>query len=337
MTSDSDQTIRERWSSSPSPAGGGTTRAGDPASSVDEVDLTPVRTYWELVRMRFRRHRPAVISVFVLAILVIYAVIVPLTTGDGYKDPNIRKVWDPAEIVITFDPFTVEAFAPLGYDEIGQNVFVRLAKATQTSLVIGVAAVLIIAGIGSFIGAIAGFLGGRVDNLLMRLVDIVLSLPVLFIILMIVSFFGTGDVSVVIIAIGITGWTLAARLIRGEFLTLRETDFVMAARALGVHSRRIITRHMLPSALSPLIVASALGVADSVVAEAGLSFLGFGISPPEASLGNMLNNAQTYFIRAPILIVWPGLVLILIVLSVSFIGDGLRDALDPRQKIESGS
>jgi len=307
------------------------------AGTVDEVDLTPVRTYWELVRMRFRRHRPAVVSLCVLAVLVAYAVFVPLLTGEAYMDPNLRKTWDGPEIVITFSPFEVEAFAPFGYDEIGQNVFVRLAKATQTSLIIGLAAVLIIAGIGSFVGSIAGYLGGRADNLLMRLVDIVLSLPTLFIILMIVSFFGTGNVYVVIIALGITGWTLAARLIRGEFLSLREMDFVMAARALGAGHRRIITRHMLPSALSPLIVTCALGVADSVVAEAALSFLGFGISPPEASLGNMLNNAQTYFIRAPILIFWPGIMLVLIVLSVSFVGDGLRDALDPRQKIEAGS
>jgi peptide/nickel transport system permease protein len=275
--------------------------------------------------MRFMRHRLAVISVGILVVLLAYAFIVPFVTGDMYKDPSIRKVWDPPELG-----------APLGYDEIGQNVFVRLAKATQTSLIIGFAAVLIIAGIGTLVGSIAGYVGGKTDNLLMRLVDVVLSLPVLFIILMIVALFGTGNVWVVVIAIGITGWTLAARLIRGEFLTLRETDFVMAARALAVGHRRIVSRHMLPSAMGPLIVACALGVADSVVTEAALSFLGFGISPPEASLGNMLNNAQTYFIRAPMLIFWPSLILVLIVLSASFLGDGLRDALDPRQKIEAG-
>jgi peptide/nickel transport system permease protein len=323
-----------------------TTRAElDPAATVgsarsmgeDEVDLTPIRTYWQLVRMRFMRHRLAVISLVILTVLVAYAVIVPFATGEAYKDPSLRKTWDGPEIIITLDPFEVVAFAPLGYDEIGQNVFIRLAKATQTSLIIGVAAVLIIAGIGSLVGALAGYLGGRVDNILMRFVDVVLSLPVLFIILMIVSFFGTGNVTVVIIAIGITGWTLAARLIRGEFLTLRETDFVMAARALAVGHRRIVSRHMLPSAMGPLIVASALGVADSVVTEAALSFLGFGISPPEASLGNMLNNAQTYFFRAPMLVFYPGIVLVLIVLAASFLGDGLRDALDPRQKIEAAS
>ena len=294
------------------------------SDEVDEVDLAPVRTYWQLVRRRFVRHRMAVISLFVLAVLIAYAVLVPLLTGDMYKDPSLQKIYAPPEF----------PHAPLGYDEIGQNVFVRLAKATQTSLIVGFSAVIIIAGLGSLVGAIAGYLGGWVDNMLMRFVDIVLTLPILFIILMIVGFFGQGNVWVVVIAIGITGWTLAARLIRGEFLMLREMDFVQAARALGASNRRIIFRHMLPPATGPLIVAAAIGVADAVVVEAALSFLGFGISLPEASLGNMLNNAQTYFIRAPMMVFWPGVILVLMVLSASFLGDGLRDALDPRQKID---
>ena len=271
------------------------------------------------------RHRLAVVALIVLTALIAYGLIVPLLTGDAYKDASLQKIWAPPEF----------PGAPLGYDEIGQNVFVRLAKATQTSLLIGFAAVLIIVVIGSLVGSIAGYIGGWVDNGLMRLVDIVLTLPILFIILMIVGFFGQGNVWVVIIAIGITGWTLAARLIRGEFLMLREMDFVHAAKALGAGHRRIIGRHMLPPAMSPLIVAAAIGVADAVVVEAALSFLGFGISRPEASLGNMLTNAQDYFIRAPIMVVWPGLILILMVLSASFLGDGLRDALDPRQKIDA--
>jgi len=271
------------------------------------------------------RHRLAVVALIVLTALIAYGIIVPLLTGDAYKDASLQKIWAPPEF----------PNAPLGYDEIGQNVFVRLAKATQTSLVIGFAAVCIIVGIGSIVGSIAGYVGGWVDNGLMRLVDVVLTLPILFIILMIVGFFGQGNVWVVIIAIGITGWTLAARLIRGEFLMLREMDFVHAAKALGAGHRRIIGRHMLPPAMSPLIVAAAIGVADAVVIEAALSFLGFGISRPEASLGNMLTNAQDYFIRAPLMVVWPGLILILMVLSASFLGDGLRDALDPRQKIDA--
>jgi peptide/nickel transport system permease protein len=291
-------------------------------SESEEIDLTPIRTYWQLVRQRFVRHRLAVIALIALAILVTLAVVVPLATGDLYQQTSFSRSRGPA---------TIEA--PLGYDRLGINLFVRLMKATQTSLIIGLAAVLIIVGIGTFVGAIAGYAGGWLDNLLMRMVDVVLSLPVLFIILMIVAFFGVGDVRVVIIAIGITGWTLAARLIRAEFLALRGADFVQAARALGAGHRRIILRHMLPSAMAPLIVAAALGVADSVVTEAALSFLGFGISPPEASLGNMLNGATTLFLRDPIQVFYPGIVLILIVLCASFLGDGLRDALDPRQKI----
>ena len=223
-------------------------------------------------------------------------------------------------------------FAPLGYSEIGQNVLARLAKATGTSLSIGFAAVAIVVVIGVSIGSLAGFMGGWVDNALMRFVDIVLSLPTLFIILALVSFWGGGSIWVIIVAIGITGWTTASRLVRAEFLRLREIDYVQAARALGASPLRIIARHMLPPAMAPIIVAATLGVADSVVAEAALSFLGFGISQPEASLGNMLTEANTYFFRNPWLVVWPGVVLMAVVMSAAFLGDGLRDALDPRQR-----
>jgi ABC-type dipeptide/oligopeptide/nickel transport system permease subunit len=291
---------------------------------IDEVDLIPVRTYWELVRRRFIQHRLAVIALVVLVTLVTIAIVVPLLTGKTYRLSNLAlKNAGPS------------LAAPLGYDEIGINIGVRLVSALKTSLIIGGSAVLIIVGIGTFVGAVAGYAGGWLDNLMMRLVDVVLSLPVLFIILMIVSFFGVGDVRVVVIAIGITGWTVAARLIRAEFLSLRDADFVQAARALGAGHRRIIMRHMLPSAMAPLVVAAALGVADSVVVEAALSFLGFGISPPEASLGNMLNKVDSYFYTAPERILYPSVVLVLIVLCASFLGDGLRDALDPRQRIEA--
>jgi peptide/nickel transport system permease protein len=304
-------------------AGTGAPRAAADFADTEEVDLIPVRTYWQLVRRRFMRHRMAVISLFVLGLLVLAALLIPFITGEQYQRTNLRLINAP----VTFE-------APLGYNELGQNIFLRLMRGTQISLLIGMAAVVIIVGIGTLVGSIAGYAGGIIDNILMRLVDVVLSLPVLFIILMIVALFGRGDVWVIIIAIGITGWTLAARLIRAEFLRLREADFVQAARALGAHPMRIAARHMLPSALAPLIVAAALGVADSVVVEAALSFLGFGISPPEASLGNMLTGAQNYFFRAPERVFYPGIVLVLIVLCASFLGDGLRDALDPRQRVE---
>ena len=296
----------------------------------DAIDRTPVRTYWQLARQRFLRHQLAVAGLVTLLVLVVGSILVPAITGDAWKTAELSKVNAPPEIGFNEDGEFV--LAPLGYSDIGQNVFARLAKATGTSLSIAFAAVLIIVVIGVTVGSFAGYFGGWVDNVLMRLVDVVLSLPSLFIILALVAFWGGGGIWVIIIAIGITSWTLAARLVRAEFLRLREMDFTLAARALGAGSRRIMSRHMLPPAMAPVIVAATLGIADSVVVEAALSFLGFGISQPEASLGNMLTEAQTYFFRNPWLVAWPGLVLILIVVSASFLGDGLRDALDPRQK-----
>lgn len=298
--------------------------AGAPAGDDDDIDRIPVRTFWQLVRRRFMRHRMAVISLFILVTLITMAVVLPTVTGSDYQRTNLARVNAGATL-----------FAPLGYNEIGQNIFLRLMRGTQVSLTIGFAAVFIITIIGVIVGGIAGYAGGVIDNLLMRFVDVVLTLPVFFVILMIVALFGRGDARVVIVAIGITGWTLAARLLRAEFLRLREADFVAAARALGASPVRIATRHMLPSALAPLIVTAALGVADSVTVEAALSFLGYGIQAPEASLGNMLNTALTFLFRNPERTFYPGVMLVLIVLAASFLGDGLRDALDPRQRIES--
>ena len=293
-------------------------------SDYDEVDLVPVRTYWQLVRQRFLRHRLAVIALVTLAILIAIAIVIPTLTGDKYQEADLG--------LLNASPTLA---APLGNDDIGRNVFLRLVKATQTSLIIGFASVVIIAGIGALVGSLAGYFGGWVDNVLMRMVDVVLSLPYLFLILLIVAFFGIRDIRVIVIAIGIAGWTTAARLVRGEFLQLREMDFVAAAKALGAGPRRIIIRHMLPGAMAPLVVASSLGVADAIIGESALSFLGFGIAPPQVSLGQMLQGYRDYFYSNPELIFYPGVVLIVIVLCASFLGDGLRDALDPRQRVES--
>jgi peptide/nickel transport system permease protein len=292
-------------------------------SGVDEVDLTPVRTYWELVRQRFVRHRLAVIAFFLMSVLVIASIAIPFLTGDAWARTDLTLLNKPPSLI-----------APLGYDNLGTNTFARLMKGLQTSLFIGLAAVTVIVVIGITVGSIAGFFGGWIDNALMRFVDVVLSIPTFFLIVMLVAFWGTGNVWVIIIAIGLTGWTTAARLVRAEFLSLREADFVQAARALGASDRRIVTRHMIPSALAPVVVAATLGIADSVVVEASLSFLGFGINPPEASLGNMLTGATDYFYRNPLLAWYPGVTLVLVVLAASFLGDGLRDALDPRQRVE---
>jgi peptide/nickel transport system permease protein len=297
---------------------------GGASPAIDEVDLTPVRTYWQLVRQRFVRHRLAVIAFFLMTILIAMALLIPLLSGDAWKETSLERINQPPSLT-----------APLGYDNLGINTFARLMKGLQTSLFIGFSAVVVIVLIGVTVGAMAGYFGGWADNALMRFVDIVLSIPTFFLILMLVAFWGTGNAWVIIIAIGLTGWTTAARLVRAEFLSLREADFVQAAKALGAGDRRIVVRHMIPSAMAPVVVAATLGIADSVVIEAALSYLGFGITPPEASLGNMLTKAQDYFYRDPLLAWYPGITLVLVVLAASFLGDGLRDALDPRQRVEA--
>ncbi len=300
---------------------GTTTR---PADTQDEIDLIPVRTYWQLVRQRFLQHRLAVIALFGMAAMITMAIIVPTVTGDEYAQTSLSQSLLPPSLE-----------HPLGTNQIGQDLFLRLMKGLQTSLFIGFMAVTIIGLIGVTLGAIAGFYGGWLDNLVMRFVDVILSLPVFFLILIIVAVLGKGSALVVIIAIGLTGWTLACRLVRAEFLKLREADFVQAGRALGASNRRIISRHILPSSLAPVVVAATLGIADSVVAEAALSFLGFGISPPDASLGNLLKNFEEDLQVRPQILLWPSVTIVLVVLCASFLGDGLRDALDPRQRIES--
>jgi peptide/nickel transport system permease protein len=295
----------------------------------EDIDRTEVRSYWTLARQRFVRHRLAVMGAITLAVLIVAALVVPFITADTIG-VSASRTFGAAEIFNEEGELTL---ALLGYTRVGNNLFGQLMAATGTSLMIAFAAVLLIVIIGILIGSVAGFAGGWVDNVLMRVVDIALAMPALFIIIAFVAFWGA-SVWTVILAIGITGWTLAARLVRAEFLSLREADYVQAARALGATPRRIILRHMLPPALAPIIVAASLGVADSVVVEAALSFIGFGISAEQASLGTLLNVAFEYLNREPYLVIFPSVVLILIVLAANFLGDGMRDALDPRQRVE---
>ena len=298
-------------------------------NDTDDVDRTEVRTYWYLVRRRFVRHRLAVLGAITLVTLVVLSLVVPFIAGDTLRS-NVGRSFDPPEIFNAEGELTL---AIMGYARVGYNAFGQLMAATGTSLMIAFAAVLIIVFIGVLIGSVAGYAGGWVDNVLMRLVDIALSMPGLFIVIAFVAFWGA-SIWTIVLAIGITGWTTAARLVRGEFLSLREVDYVQAARALGASPRRIILRHMLPPALAPIIVAASLGIADSVVLEAALSFLGFGIAATQASLGTLLNVAFESLNREPYLVIFPSLVLVLIVLAANFLGDGLRDALDPRQRVE---
>ena len=250
-----------------------------------------------------------------------------------------------APLVFSLDPYKVDLRAYrkpptpehlLGTDASGRDVLARLIFGARVSLSVGVVAVSIYTLLGVVLGAVAGYRGGTVDNLIMRLADIFLAFPRLIIIITLASLVGPSIYNVMLI-IGLLGWPPIARIVRGMFLSLREREFVVGARVSGATDTRIMFRHIVPNVLAPVIVAATFGMAGAILLEAGLSFLGLGVQPPMASWGNMLNAAQSLTILEGMPWLWlpPGLMIAITVLSLNFVGDGLRDALDPYQTIRS--
>lgn len=283
-------------------------------------------SYWAGVWRRFRKHKMAMAGLCVLAFLLVACWLGPVVIPYAFDDLDLEN--------------TKQAFSwahPLGTDELGRDTLVRLLYAGRISLSVGFAAAVTGVVIGSFVGALSGFYGKYVDGTLMRLADIMLAVPVLMLIMVLSTFlksvaFPGGQIGIIIFILAITGWMGVSRLVRGEFLSLREQEFIEAARAVGMENKDIITRHMMPNAMAPIFVAATLGVADAIMMESALSFLGFGIQPPAPTWGNMLTNAQQYMIDTPWLAVYPGLMIFMTIVSVNYVGDGLRDALDPKLK-----
>jgi peptide/nickel transport system permease protein len=299
----------------------------DPAQAEDyEVGLKSLNQ-WQLAWRKFRKHRLALIGLAVLAILLVGAVIGPILMPFSFTD-----IPQPDEIVQAGRPPSLAH--PMG--ETGglqRDVFLLVVNGARTSLLIGFSAMAIGVFIGTIVGAIAGFAGGIVDNGLMRLVDVMLSLPTLFVILVASKFLGNGTVTVVIVIFGLFSWMGVSRLVRSLFLSIREREFVEAAQAVGVTDRRIIFRHILPNAFSPIVVAASLIVASVIISEAFVSFLGFGVDPTSPTWGNILSGGLQFLALGN----WwwpffPGLAIIITVLAVNFVGDGLRDAFDPRSR-----
>jgi len=243
-----------------------------------------------------------------------------------------------APLIAPYDPTTIDVYNVLsppdrahlfGTDELGRDVLSRMIWGSRVSLKVGFMAVGIAISIGTFLGALAGFYGGKADALIMRFVDIMLAFPTFFLILAVISIMEP-RISTIMIVIGVTGWMDVARLVRAEFLTLKEREFVAAAAVLGGSDLRLIFRHIIPNALSPVFVAATFGIAGAILTESGLSFLGLGVQPPEPSWGNILTSGKDNIIVAWWLSLFPGIAILMTVLSYNLVGEGLRDSLDPR-------
>jgi peptide/nickel transport system permease protein len=275
----------------------------------------PYREFWK----RFRANRFAVAGLVVIVALFLISLSAALITP---YDPDAIDAWN-----VLLPPSTSHWF---GTDELGRDVFTRVIYGARVSLKVGFVAVGIAVVIGTVIGLIAGFYGGWVDAVLMRLVDIMLCFPTFFLILAVIAMLEP-SIWYIMVIIGLTGWMGVARLVRAEVLSLKSRDFVLAARVLGASDRRIIFRHILPNALSPVLVSATLGVAGAILTESALSFLGIGVQPPTPSWGNILTSGKDYIEFAWWLSLFPGVAILVTVLSYNLVGEGIRDALDPRK------
>ncbi|MCL3862585.1 ABC transporter permease [Actinotalea sp. K2] len=290
-----------------------------------------------IVLRRFVRHRGAMIAAIVLLGIVVLA-----TTSIGWgpipgwwkhTPQDMSPIANPRGApTLSFSGGLVVGEHPFGQDNIGQDTFARVMRGTQQSLLVMVIIGALATTIGIVMGALAGFFRGHLDNVLMRLTDMVITIPVVMIGAILGFWVGGASPVTLAVALSLVTWTSMARLVRGEFLSLREREFVDAARVAGASSFRIMFKHMLPNAIGVIIVNTTLLMAAAILLETALSFLGFGIRYPDVSLGQLINEYQTAFATRPWLFWWPGLFIVSIALCVNFIGDGLRDAFDPRQR-----
>lgn len=278
------------------------------------------RTLWRDAFNRLIANKLAMVGGIIVVLILLMAIFAPLLAPYGYSFINYGDITQ----------FPSSEY-PFGTDQLGRDMLSRMIYGARVSMLVGLGAQFIILAIGVPIGAIAGFSGGGVDSALMRFVDIMYAFPRLLFVILIMAALGPGLVNI-FIAIGLTGWVLLARLTRAEFLAMRERDYVMAARAAGVSNGRLITKHMLPNAMTPIIVTLTFGIPQAIFTEASLSFIGVGISPPTPSWGQMVGQFFPLLQSLWFLSVIPALAIALVMMSFTFLGDGLRDALDPRME-----
>ncbi len=294
-----------------------------PAASfqLEADDLAPPLTLGEMAWRRFRRHKMAMFGGVTLILLFVYSF------GGGLIFSE--QAANFTNTAIRLNP--PSPAHPFGTDTVGRDILARTIQGGQISLLIGLTAAFLEIFLGVIIGAIAGYYGGWLDSVLMRFTEAMLIIPQIFLLIVMATIFG-GSVTMIILIIAFTSWMTVARIVRAEFLSIKENEFVLAARAIGTPTRQIIFRHILPNSVAPIVVAATLGVANAILNEAYISFLGLGVQPPTATWGNMLDGSYNYIENAAWLWIFPGLLILLTVLSINFLGDGLRDALDPRSR-----
>jgi peptide/nickel transport system permease protein len=281
------------------------------------------RSQWSYVRRRFFRHRLAMGSLVVLIATILASVFASRLTSYSYTEIDFTNILKGP---------TTDGHHYFGTDFLGRDYFTRVLYGIRTSIRVALLVALLSTGIGVAIGVLAGYFGGWLDNLLMRFTDLVLTLPLLAVLLVAANKWGGGNQYRVAVILALLFWTGIARVVRGTFLSLREKEYVEAAKAAGAGDVRIMLRHMLPNAMGPIIVNMTLTVAAAILIEAALSFLGFGIKPPTPALGQLISDGQNEMQTAWWLVVFPGIAIMILVLCINFIGDGLRDALDPTQR-----
>jgi len=278
--------------------------------------LSPGAMFWR----QFKRHIAALVSVAVLSLLIVICFAAPVIAPYKFDAIDLRNARQPP----TWKHL-------MGTDELGHDQFTRVLFGGRISLLIGLTAALVGTAFGTLVGALAGYYGGRLDNLLMRFTDIAFSIPTLPL-LIVISAFTKSSIPIMILVIGGLSWMATARVVRGSVLSIKQQDFITAARMIGSPDSHIIVRHILPNVLGPIVVGATLGVGGAIITESALSFLGLGVQPPIPSWGNMLQDSQTTMASRPWLTIFPGLAILITVLCVNFIGDGLQDALDPTQR-----
>ena len=290
-----------------------------------EAPLRAHESMSTMVWRRFRRHPGAIAGSIMLGIIILAAILAPLSPYDPVASDIPNRLQPPS------------LAHPFGTDQLGRDLLTRCLYGGRVSLAVGFMVVMITLVIGVPLGAVAGYFGGWVDNVIMRFTDAALSLPSLLVLILLsailleidLPFIKRNNVLTIALVIGSLSWMTNARLVRATYLTLREKEFIVAANCMGASDLRIMGRHILPNSVGPIIVASTLEMGYAIMEEAGLSFLGFGIQPPTPSWGNLLSNAQEHLTKHPWLAIFPGLMIFLTIISINYIGDGLRDAFDP--------